>query len=66
MKKKIGGNDIGKGYVGYSDDNKTVSSSIRIKGKKMNARMDITAVRINDKWNYKKTGVRIKTPPNKK
>ena len=55
-----------EGSVGYSDDNKTVNSSIRLTGKKLVARMDITATRINNKWNYKKINIRIKNPPEKR
>jgi len=55
-----------EGSVGYSDDNKTVNSSIRVKGKKLIARMDITAIRINDKWDYKKINIRVKNPPEKR
>ena len=55
-----------EGEVHYTNENQTVNSSIRIKGKKKNARMDILAVRINDEWNYKKINIRIKTPPNEK
>jgi hypothetical protein len=55
-----------EGSIGYSDDNKTVNSSIRLTGEKLVARMDITATRINNKWNYKKINVRIKNPPEKR
>ena len=55
-----------EGSVGYSDDNKTVNSSIRLTGKKLVARMDITATQINNKWNYKKINIRIKNPPEKR
>jgi hypothetical protein len=55
-----------EGSVEYLDDNKTVNSSIRVKGKKLNARMDIVAIRINNKWNYEKINIRVKNPPEKK
>ncbi len=55
-----------EGSVGYSDDNKTVNSSIRLTGKKLVARMDITATQINNKWNHKKINIRIKNPPEKR
>lgn len=49
-----------EGYVEYGKDNKTVSSSIRIIGSKEKAKMDISAERIENKWNYTKINVRIK------
>ena len=55
-----------EGEVHYTNDNRTVSSTIRIKGSKGKARMDIIADRINNKWSYKKINVRIKNPPEKK
>ncbi|MFT5216988.1 MAG: hypothetical protein ACI83H_002121 [Glaciecola sp.] len=55
-----------EGSVVYSDDNKTVNSSIRVKGEKLNAMMDITAILINNKWNYEKINIRVKNPPEKK
>jgi TRAP-type uncharacterized transport system fused permease subunit len=55
-----------EGSVEYSDDNKTVNTSIRITGEKLVARMEKTATRINNKWNYKKINVRIKNPPEKR
>jgi len=38
-----------EGEVEYSNDNKTVNSTIRIIGSKGKARMDISANRVNDK-----------------
>ncbi len=55
-----------EGSIGYSNDNKTVNSTIRLTGKKLVARMDITATRINNKWDYKKINIRIKNPPEKR
>ncbi len=52
-----------EGEVHYSNNNQTVNSSIRIKGK---AKMDITANKINNKWSYKTINVRIKNPPKKR
>jgi hypothetical protein len=37
-----------------------------IAGVKCKARMDISADRINNKWNYSKIKIRIKNPPEKK
>jgi len=55
-----------EGSVKYSDNNKIVNSSIRVIGKKLTAKMDITAEKINNKWIYKKLNVRIKKPIEKK
>lgn len=55
-----------EGQVEYSNDNKTVNSSIRVIGSKGRASMDISADRINNLWNYKKINIRIKNPPEKK
>ncbi|MEX0998216.1 MAG: cytochrome c oxidase assembly factor Coa1 family protein [Flavobacteriaceae bacterium] len=55
-----------EGHVEYSNNNKTVNSSIRLVGAKGRANMDISADRINDLWNYKKINIRIKNPPEKK
>ncbi len=51
-----------EGEVHYSNNNKSVDLSIRIRGNKRNARLDISADKINGKWNYKKINVRIKKP----
>jgi hypothetical protein len=55
-----------EGEVHYTNENQTVNSSIRLKGTKGKARMDIIANKINNEWVYKKINVRIKTPPEKK
>jgi hypothetical protein len=52
-----------EGQVKYSNENKTVNSTIRILGDKGKARMDISADRIKNEWNYTKINVRIKNPP---
>jgi len=57
---------IFEGAVGYSDDNKTVNSSIRVKGEKLIARMEIAATRINGSWKYTKINIRVKNPPEKR
>ncbi|MBQ4821880.1 cytochrome c oxidase assembly factor Coa1 family protein [Aquimarina sp. MMG016] len=51
-----------EGEVRYSDDHKSVDSSIRVKGSKRKASIDISADRINGKWNYRKINIRIKKP----
>ncbi len=55
-----------EGQVEYSNENKTVLSTIWIVGTKGRAKMDISADWINKKWNYTKINVRIKNPPEKK
>ncbi|MBC9796016.1 cytochrome c oxidase assembly factor Coa1 family protein [Sinomicrobium weinanense] len=55
-----------EGQVKYSNDNRTVNSTIRVKGTKGKARMDISANRINNTWNYTRINIRIKNPPGKK
>ncbi|QLE02377.1 hypothetical protein HX109_12725 [Galbibacter sp. BG1] len=55
-----------EGQTDYSNDYRTVNSTVRIIGTKGKARMDITADRINNEWNYSKINVRIKNPSEKK
>lgn len=57
---------IMEGSVKYSDDNKTVNSSIRIKGVNGKAMMDITAKLIHNNWDYEKINLRIAKPIEKK
>jgi hypothetical protein len=64
--EEIGKMAIFEGQVEYSNNNKTVNTTIRIVGTKGKARMDISADRIHHKWNYSKINVRIKNPPEKK
>lgn len=51
-----------EGSVVYSNDNKTVNSSVRIIGNKGKAVMDIIADKTGNTWNYKTVNVRIKKP----
>ena len=51
-----------EGAVRYSNNNKTVNSSIRVIGKKGKAKMDISANLINNSWAYQKINTRIKKP----
>ena len=55
-----------EGQVVYSNENKTINSTVRIVGNKGKARMDISADRIENEWNYTKISVRIKNPPENK
>jgi hypothetical protein len=43
-----------------------VNSTIRLKGTKGKAKLDISADRINNERNYTKINVRIKNPPENK
>ncbi len=55
-----------EGEVEYSNNNKTVNSTIRIVGTKGKARMDIIAEKISEEWIYSKINVRIKNPTEKR
>ena len=55
-----------EGAVQFTNNNQTVNSTIRLKGTKGKAKMDITADRINNEWEYKIINVRIKNPPEQK
>ncbi len=55
-----------EGVVKYSNEYKTINSSIRVVGTKGRGRMDISADLIHDEWNYKKINIRIKKPIEKK
>jgi predicted negative regulator of RcsB-dependent stress response len=50
-----------EGEVKYSNKGNSVESSIRIKGKKNKAKMDIVADKFDNQWIYKKINLRIKT-----
>jgi len=62
----LGNIAIFEGQTEYSNNNKSVNSTVRIIGKKGKAKMDIIADRINEEWKYSKINVRIKNPPEKK
>ncbi|MBJ2174316.1 hypothetical protein JBL43_08705 [Aureibaculum sp. A20] len=51
-----------EGVVKYSNEKKTVYTSIRIIGTKGSGRVDISADLIDNVWNYKKINVRIRRP----
>ncbi len=55
-----------EGQVEYTNNDKTVFSSVRIIGTKGKANMDISADRINNTWNYNQIKIRIKNPPENK
>jgi len=51
---------ITEGFVDYSEDNKKVKTTIRIKGSKGNGKLDILAERNGADWIYKEIKIRIK------
>lgn len=51
-----------EGYVLYSNNDKTVDLTIRVKGSKGKGKMDITANKVNENWKYQKIAIRIKEP----
>jgi hypothetical protein len=51
-----------EGNVVYSNNNNSVTVSIRIHGNKGKGKMDISAERNGTAWNYKKINIRIKNP----
>lgn len=50
------------GTVQYSNNNKSIQTTIKISCKNGKAMLDISADRTNEKWHYKKINVRIKKP----
>ncbi len=55
------------GEVIFSEDDQIVSSTIQVKGTKTRAKMDFTANRVNENWQYEKINIRIKeTEKNKR
>lgn len=55
-----------EGQVNYSEDNRSVKSSIRIIGSKGKAKLDISATKVNSIWTYQTLKVRIKQPKDQK
>ncbi|MDR5589070.1 cytochrome c oxidase assembly factor Coa1 family protein [Christiangramia sp. SM2212] len=55
----IGKMTILNGEVKFSEDHKTVTSTIKIKGTKEKGKMDITAHRSGEKWIYDEINIRI-------
>ncbi|HEA30279.1 MAG TPA: hypothetical protein ENH91_09835 [Leeuwenhoekiella sp.] len=55
-----------EGEVRYSNENKSVNSTVRINGTKERAKLDITANRIGEEWKYIKINVRIKNAQEKR
>jgi Cytochrome oxidase complex assembly protein 1 len=53
---------IFEGNVIYSNNNKSVVLSVRVKGNKGKGKMDISADKNGTLWEYKKINIRIKDP----
>ena len=51
-----------EGNAVYSNNHNSVELSIRIKGNKGKGKMDISANKIGNEWEYKKINIRIKQP----
>lgn len=51
-----------EGNAIYSNNNNSVELSIRVKGSKGKGKMDISADKIGNEWQYKKINIRIKNP----
>jgi hypothetical protein len=50
-----------EGSAKYSLDNQHIETTVRIKGSKGNAKMDISAFKKGNIWEYKKINIRIKS-----
>ena len=51
-----------EGNAIYSNNQNSVELSIRVKGNKGKGKMDISANKIGNEWEYKKINIRIKDP----
>ncbi|MEN2415754.1 cytochrome c oxidase assembly factor Coa1 family protein [Flavobacterium mesophilum] len=51
-----------EGTTSYTNDNKSVHLSIRIKGNEKQAKLDIQANKNGTEWNYQKIVIRTKNP----
>ena len=51
-----------EGNVIYSNNNNSVELSVRVKGNKGKGKMDISANKNGEDWNYKKISIRVKEP----
>lgn len=51
-----------EGNTMYSNNNKTVKVSVRIKGSKSNGKLDISAHKKGEEWEYNSIIIRIKNP----
>jgi len=53
---------IVEGVVKYSNNNNSIDISVRVIGSKERGRIDISADRKEEKWEYKRIQIRIKRP----
>lgn len=53
---------IVEGAVRYSNDNKSVNITVRVKGNKGKGKLDIVSHKINGTWDYELIKIRIKDP----
>lgn len=53
---------IVEGAVQYSNDNQTVHTTVRIRGTKGTAKMDMAAHRVDAVWQYETINLRVKDP----
>lgn len=51
---------ITEGFVNYSEDNKAVKTTIRIKGSQGQGKLDILAEKEQNHWRYKEIKVRVR------
>mgnify|MGYP000574940358 FL=1 len=58
--KPIDNMAIIEGFVNYSEDNKAVKTTVRIKGSKGNGKLDILAEKVQNSWDYNEIKIRIK------
>lgn len=49
-----------EGNTNYSNENNVIETTVRIKGNKAKGKMDITAVKNGNEWEFKKICIRIK------
>ena len=60
--KPIGFSAIAEGVIKFSNNNNSVDISVRVTGSKGRGRIDISANRKENKWEYKRIQIRIKRP----
>jgi hypothetical protein len=53
---------IAEGTAAYTDDGKSMTSTITVKGSKGRGKMDIAADKADGKWKYRYIKIRIKNP----
>jgi len=53
---------IAEGVVKYSNDNNSIAISVRVKGSKEKGKLDISADKKENKWEYNRIQIRIRKP----